>query len=313
MLFRFGLLLVLSACLAAGCFGGGDDEQPAKPPEITLRVATFNLFYGGDEMVLATRDWCTDPAGCQETFAAVVDAIKQSKADVVGLQEATGNTRKVAEALGWNYNERTQVISRFPIVDPGGADGLYVFVQPTPSTVVAVSNVHLAFHPLRALPRPGGLHRGPGPPPREPPPHAGHRRAGQRASAARGDGHPGLPHRRLQLALVSRLDGGGRRRARRHAIPGRVAGLQGARGRGLQGLVPRGESGSRSPGPALRGRPAGRRAPNARCTTASTGSSPWGRRRRPRAAWSGKPGTRTSTSRFRCGPRITARWCPPSA
>ena len=76
MRFRFGLLLVLSACLAAGCFGGGDDEQPAKPPEITLRVATFNLFYGGDEMVLATRDWCTDPAGCQETFAAVVDAIK---------------------------------------------------------------------------------------------------------------------------------------------------------------------------------------------------------------------------------------------
>ena len=63
------------------------------------------------------------------------------------MQEATGNTRKVAEALGWNYNERTQVISRFPIVDPGGADGLYVFVQPTPSTVVAVSNVHLPSTP----------------------------------------------------------------------------------------------------------------------------------------------------------------------
>src|SRR6188474_1812399 len=147
MLFRFGLLLVLSACLAAGCFGGGDDEQPAKPLEVTLRVATFNVFYGGDEMVLASRDWCTDPAGCQETFAAVVDAIKQSKADVVGPQEGTGNTRKIAEALGWNYNERTQVISRFPIVDPGGADGLYVFVQPTPSTVVAVANVHLPSSP----------------------------------------------------------------------------------------------------------------------------------------------------------------------
>src|SRR6185503_16681252 len=82
MRFRFGLFLALSACLVAGCFGGGDEEQSAKPPEITLRVATFNIFYGGDEMVLASRDWCTDPAGCQETFAAVVDAIKQSKADV---------------------------------------------------------------------------------------------------------------------------------------------------------------------------------------------------------------------------------------
>ena len=147
MRFRLGLLLALCACLVAGCFGGGDDEQPAKPLEVTLRVATFNIFYGGDEMVLASRDWCTDPAGCQETFAAVVDAIKQSKADIVGLQEATGNTRKVAEALGWNYNERTQVISRFPILDPGGADGLYVFVQPTPSTVVAVANVHLPSSP----------------------------------------------------------------------------------------------------------------------------------------------------------------------
>jgi endonuclease/exonuclease/phosphatase family metal-dependent hydrolase len=147
MSFRLGLLLALSACLFSGCFGGGDEGQPAKPPEMTLRVATFNIFYGGDEMVLASRDWCTDPAGCQETFAAVVDGIKQSKADVVGLQEGTGNTRKIAEALGWNYSERTQVISRFPIVDPGGADGLYVFVQPTPSTVVAISNTHLPATP----------------------------------------------------------------------------------------------------------------------------------------------------------------------
>jgi endonuclease/exonuclease/phosphatase family metal-dependent hydrolase len=150
---RFVSLLAFGACLFGGCFGGGNDEKQAaatgasKQPEITLRVATFNIFYGGDEMVLASKDWCTDPEGCQETFAAVVDAIQQSQADIVGLQEATGNTRKVAEALGWNYNERTQVISRFPILDPGGGDGLYVFVQPTPSTVVAVSNTHLPSSP----------------------------------------------------------------------------------------------------------------------------------------------------------------------
>src|SRR5262245_9117051 len=149
MRFRFAVLLALCAVLVAGCFGGGESDKAAapKPEELTIRVATFNIFYGGDEMVLASRDWCTDPEGCQETFAAVADAIKQSKADIVGLQEATGNTRKVAEALGWNYNERTQIVSRFPIIDPGGADGLYVFVQPTPSTVVAVSNAHLPSSP----------------------------------------------------------------------------------------------------------------------------------------------------------------------
>src|SRR4029453_13585239 len=132
MRFRLGLLVALVACLGGGCFGGDDERTVAsRSEELTLRVATFNVFYGGDEMVLASKDWCTKPEGCQDTFAAVVDGIKQSKADIVGLQEATGNTRKIAEALGWNYNERTQVISRFPILDPGGAAGLSVFGQPT--------------------------------------------------------------------------------------------------------------------------------------------------------------------------------------
>jgi endonuclease/exonuclease/phosphatase family metal-dependent hydrolase len=146
---RLAVLLAFCVSLVSGCFGGGVETQTvrAEPAQLTLRVATFNTFYGGDEMVLASRDWCTDPAGCQETFAAVIDAIEESKADIVGLQEATGNTRKIAEELGWNYNERAQVISRFPILDPGGADGLYVFVQPTPSTVVAVSNTHLPSTP----------------------------------------------------------------------------------------------------------------------------------------------------------------------
>jgi endonuclease/exonuclease/phosphatase family metal-dependent hydrolase len=141
-----GGLLVLSVCLLAGCSSGGG-EKSTKAPELTLRVMTFNIFYGGDEMKLPERDWCSDPAGCQDTFALVADAIRRAHADVVGLQEATGNTSNVAQALGWNYSERTQIISRFPIIDPGGADGLYVYVQPTADSVVAVSNVHLPATP----------------------------------------------------------------------------------------------------------------------------------------------------------------------
>jgi hypothetical protein len=101
---RLAVLLAFCVSLVSGCFGGGVETQTvrAEPAQLTLRVATFNTFYGGDEMVLASRDWCTDPAGCQETFAAVIDAIEESKADIVGLQEATGNTRKIAEELGWN-------------------------------------------------------------------------------------------------------------------------------------------------------------------------------------------------------------------
>ena len=56
MRFRLGLLVALVAFLGGGCFGG-DDERAVEPKseELTLRVATFNVFYGGDEMVLAVR------------------------------------------------------------------------------------------------------------------------------------------------------------------------------------------------------------------------------------------------------------------
>jgi len=57
------------------------------------------------------------------------------------------NTRTIAEKLGWNYSERTSYMSRFPIIDPPGANGLYVFVEPVPGRVVAVANVHLPSDP----------------------------------------------------------------------------------------------------------------------------------------------------------------------
>ena len=69
-------------------------------------------------------------------------------ADVVGLQEAEGHTRRIADALGWEYaDERMQVISRYPLIDPPGADGLYTFIAPRPGQVIAIANVHLTSNP----------------------------------------------------------------------------------------------------------------------------------------------------------------------
>src|SRR5262245_41310043 len=65
----------------------------AKPsPRVTLRVMTLNIFYGGDELNLATGQFCNDPAGCPETLARVIDVIRASGADVVGLEEGEHNT-----------------------------------------------------------------------------------------------------------------------------------------------------------------------------------------------------------------------------
>jgi endonuclease/exonuclease/phosphatase family metal-dependent hydrolase len=108
---------------------------------------SFNIFYGGDELNLQTRQFCKDPAGCPETLDQVAEAIRASGADVVGLEEATMNTCPLAQKLGWNCSPRTQIISRYPIVDPPGAKGLYIFVEPTPGRVVAVSDVHLPADP----------------------------------------------------------------------------------------------------------------------------------------------------------------------
>src|SRR6188474_149395 len=142
---RIGLLagMLAAATLLLAPTGGAT----APTASTTLKVMSFNIFYGGDELNLQTRQFCKDPAGCPETLDQVAAAIRASGADVVGLQEPTMNTRTIAEKLGWNYSERTSYMSRFPIIDPPGAKGLYVFVEPGPGRVVAVANVHLPSDP----------------------------------------------------------------------------------------------------------------------------------------------------------------------
>ena len=135
------LLAALLAALSAA------SAAPAPTASTTLKVMSFNIFYGGDELNLQTRQFCKDPAGCPETLDHVAFAIRASGADVVGLEEATMNTCLLASKLGWNCSARTQIISRYPIVDPPGANGLYVFVEPQPGRVVAVSDVHLPADP----------------------------------------------------------------------------------------------------------------------------------------------------------------------
>jgi endonuclease/exonuclease/phosphatase family metal-dependent hydrolase len=114
---------------------------------VRLRVMTFNIFYGGDDLDLTTGDFCPIPDGCNETFERVVQTIRTAKADVLGVQEPERNTARLAQELGWYSDERNHVISKWPILDPPGGDGIYVFVQVSPGKVVAMANVHLPSDP----------------------------------------------------------------------------------------------------------------------------------------------------------------------
>lgn len=120
----------LLALLPGRTLGSGQAQTQATEL-VTLRVMTFNIWVGG-ELV---------------NFGKVVEAIRAAEADIVGLQEATGNTRRLADALGWYANERTQIISRFPLLDPPDSEGVYLFAQIAPGQVVAVANVHLPSGP----------------------------------------------------------------------------------------------------------------------------------------------------------------------
>jgi endonuclease/exonuclease/phosphatase family metal-dependent hydrolase len=119
------------------------------PASNTIRVMSFNILYGGDEVdpVGQGDHWCQRPAGCQATLDQVVAAIRAARADIVGIQEGTGNGCRIADALGWFCAPRLQVISRYPVIDPPGADGLYVYAEVTPGRMVALANVHLPSDP----------------------------------------------------------------------------------------------------------------------------------------------------------------------
>lgn len=114
----------------AGSLHDGAEAQVSSPA--SLRVMTFNVLIGGMSV----------------DFAKVIEAVAASGADVVALEETYGNSDVLAAALGWPYvSERTDVIARFPLVDPPEAGGKYVWAEVAPGQVVAVGNVHLPPEP----------------------------------------------------------------------------------------------------------------------------------------------------------------------
>jgi hypothetical protein len=136
------MALLLPALTLAQPGGAG-----ASPGTVPLRVMTFNIFYGGDEWTLVHHHWCYRPAGCPESIEQVIAAIRASGADVVGMQEGTGNGCPIAARLGWYCSRRLQILSRFPLIDPPGGNGVYVYAEVTPGRVVALANVHLPSDP----------------------------------------------------------------------------------------------------------------------------------------------------------------------
>jgi len=123
-----GLLPVLALALYAA--PARAQVGPLRP--LPLKILNFNIEYGGVHV----------------SFDKVVEAIRRSGADVVAIEEAQGHTQALRRALGWPYaSGRLHILSKYPLIDPPDADGVYLFVQLAPGQVVAIENVHLPSNP----------------------------------------------------------------------------------------------------------------------------------------------------------------------
>lgn len=127
--------LLPSAPVSANAASRWAHTAARRAAPIELKVMTFNIEYGGTVI----------------SFRSIVEGVLASDADVIGLEEGFGNVDRLAKAVDYPYfSERLQVISRYPLIDPAGADGLYEFVQIAPGQVVAIGNVHLPAGPYSA-------------------------------------------------------------------------------------------------------------------------------------------------------------------
>ncbi len=85
--------------------------------------------------------------GTQVSFDNVVHAIKLAKADIVGIQEAWGNTKRLAQALGWPYYDtQLHLVSKFPLYTDADHRP-YDLVEVSTNYFVAISNLHLPDEP----------------------------------------------------------------------------------------------------------------------------------------------------------------------
>ena len=104
--------------LAALLLAAPLSARAAEPSPVTIKVMTFNIWLGGDQV----------------SFQKVIEAIKAADADIVCLQEAGGQTARIAAALGWNYAvPGRHVIARVPLFAPQAASRVRTATTSTPS------------------------------------------------------------------------------------------------------------------------------------------------------------------------------------
>ena len=119
--------LAAGALLLSGCEHGGDRERGvATGTPMDLEVLVYNVEYGGGP--------------------ATDRVIRRLDADVVGVLEPYERLPEIARRTGYPYfNTSLQLLSKYPILEPSGGDGLYGLIEVSPGYVISFFNLHLDY------------------------------------------------------------------------------------------------------------------------------------------------------------------------
>ena len=138
---RLRSLAVVGAFLVllAGCTSDSEEDGPtgatgvsgatgtAAPEPMRLEVLVDNVEYGGD-------------AGTD----AVIDA--RSMPTSSACSSPTTASPEIAANTGYPYYDVSlQLLSKYPIHEPSGAEGRYALIEVRPGEVVAFFNIHLDY------------------------------------------------------------------------------------------------------------------------------------------------------------------------
>jgi len=127
-------ILVLATLSLTGCFSGDASEPVTKAgraasalgERMRLQLLVYNIQYGGGP--------------------ATDRVIRQVDADVVGVLESYNRLPEIARKTGYPYyNVSLQLLSKYPIHEPSGGDGLYALIEVQPGYVIPFFNDHLDY------------------------------------------------------------------------------------------------------------------------------------------------------------------------
>jgi endonuclease/exonuclease/phosphatase family metal-dependent hydrolase len=120
------LLVVIAGCTSNESGDTTDATPLATGESMELDVLVYNIEYGGD--------------------ASTDKVMRELDADIVGVLESYNRLPEIAAETGYPYyNVALQLLSKYPIHEASGADGLYALIEVQPGHVVAFFNTHLDY------------------------------------------------------------------------------------------------------------------------------------------------------------------------